>query len=106
VSLQSGGYRAGFQRWGSKSSIWLAGWVLTRMRTKAQILPRVDIVPLAGADQRVQNRRAPATGVAAHEKIIFPSQADRAQRVLAEIVVGFENAIVDKARQRRPLIER
>ena len=71
----------------------------------AKVLPSIYVVALAGADQGIEDRGAVATGIAAEKKIIFSAQRDGAQCILCEIVVRFQVAILDEARQRRPLID-
>ena len=52
-----------------------------------EILPRVDVVALAGADERIEDRGAAATGIAADKEIVFSTEADGAQCIFAEVVV-------------------
>src|SRR5437868_10999324 len=63
----------------------------------AKIFPRVDIVPFAGADQRIKYCGAAAAVFAADKQIIFAAQRDRAQRVLADIIVYLQRAVFDEA---------
>ena len=67
---------------------------------------RLDAGPLAGGDEAPQNRRRPATAVAAEEDPVAPAQGDIAVGPFRGAVINLQLAVVQKARQRLPLIQR
>src|SRR6476646_7157722 len=67
---------------------------------------RVDVVQLAGFDQRRDSGPMLGATVGAREQRIFPVERDRAYRALDGIVVELDAAIVDEARQAFPTRER
>ena len=63
---------------------------------------RVDVVQLAGFDQRRDSGPMLGATVGARKQRIFPVERDRAYRALDGIVVELDAAIVDEVRQALP----
>ena len=55
---------------------------------------RIDVVELAGDDQRIHGRRTRAAAVGAGEQPVLASERDTSERALGGVVVELEAAIV------------
>jgi len=66
----------------------------------------IDVVELAGGNDRGQQGPVVCSDLMACEERIFPGQADRPDGVLERIGVEFETAVIEEARQSRPVIDR
>ena len=71
-----------------------------------QVGTQIDAVEFAGANERVHGGRPLAPAVGAGEEEIFSIEAHATQRILGEVVVYFQRAIITVQRQRASLIER
>src|ERR1044071_465699 len=67
---------------------------------------RLDAGPFAGSDEASQHRRRPATAVAAEEGPVAAAQRDIAVGSFRGAVINLQLAVVQKARQCLPLIQR
>jgi len=66
---------------------------------------RIEAVELGGAEQRIDDGGAFATGVRACEEIVLTTERNHAQRPFGGVVVDLQMSIVDVASQRLPARE-
>ena len=59
----------------------------------------------AGAEQTVERGSAAGGRVRSSKEIVFPAEREVAELLLADIVVETEPPVVDKPRQRRPVVQ-
>src|ERR1022692_2718264 len=67
---------------------------------------RIDLRQFAGCDKAAQNRRRPASVIAAEERPVIPSDRKAPQRPLGAVIVDGEIAVAAITRERRPVLER
>ena len=63
---------------------------------------RVDVVELAGFDQRIDGRRAAPAGVRAAEGPVFSPDGHTANGTLGSVVAHADAAVIEEARERWP----
>lgn len=67
-----------------------------------QIPERIDVVQLAGLDQGRDGGPMLGASVGTREQRVLPAERDRADGALDGVVVEFDAAVIDEARQALP----
>ena len=78
--------------------------VLDAEQDVGEIDLRVDVVPLARGDERVENREAPPSAVVAEEERIFSQERDDPQRRLRCVVVDRDERVMEERDEARSLV--
>ena len=85
----------------------LLGWPLTmRVEDVGEVGVRIDVVELAGLDQRGDDRPVLAAAVGAGEERVLAVERDRADGALDGVGVDLDPAVVEEAREALPARER
>jgi hypothetical protein len=71
-----------------------------------EVLDRVDVVRIAGGDQRVEPGQVLAGGVIADEEEVLPAEGADPERPLGLIVVERQGGVGEEEAERVPLVER